>query len=194
MGDKMDTSLINPNQLRHFGTHVQDNPSSAQPLSIMTEDLEFSMNLPMAGTIVYADTHTPTSHELASCPHIQITSPTPWDPTKVTFPRPNLTLDDAVNEKRRVSVITSTLNESSSQGDHNEDLNDPSIFDLNSFQRQIASMKTLPTNTKSKTPHHLQRDEDIDPGSSDAPIPSTFSSSDRHSDVDAQTLSERWGI
>ena len=194
MGDTMDSSLINPNQLRHFGTYVQDNPSSAQPLFIMTEDLEFSMNLSMAGTIIYADTHTPTSHELATCPHIQLTSPTPWDPNKVTFPRPNLSLDEVVNEKRRVSVVISTIIESSSWEDDKDDQNDPSIFDLASIQRRIASMMSLPIHTNSNIPHHLQRDEGIDPGSSDAPIPPTFSSSDRHSDVDAQTLSERWGI
>ena len=54
MGDKMDHSLINPNQLRHFGTIVQDNPMSPKPLSIITEDKEFCMELRMDGTIVYA--------------------------------------------------------------------------------------------------------------------------------------------
>ena len=194
MGDTMDTSLVNPNQLRHFGVHVQDNPSSTSPLFIMTEDLEFSMNLSMAGTIVYTDTHTPSSHELATCPHVQLTSPMPWDPINVTFPRPTLSLDEVVDEKRRVSTINSTLNEYKSQGNDNEDPQDQFIFDLNSFQRRIASMKTFPTHTKFITPHHLKRDVNIDPGSSDAPIPPTFSSSERHSDVDAQTLSERWGI
>ena len=55
-------------------------------------------------------------------------------------------------------------------------------------------MKTLFARTKTKAPHNLQRDQNIDPGSSDAPMPPEFSSSDRNSDVDAQTLSERWGI
>ena len=76
MGDIMDTSIINPNQLRHYGTNVQDHPISARPLSITIEDVEFSMNLSMTGTFVHADTHTLTSYELASCPHIQLTSPT----------------------------------------------------------------------------------------------------------------------
>ena len=38
MGDSMDTTLVNPNQLRHYGTQVQDNPMSQLPLSIITED------------------------------------------------------------------------------------------------------------------------------------------------------------
>ena len=43
MGDSMQDTLINPNQLRHFGTNVQDNPVSNYPLSIITADHEFSM-------------------------------------------------------------------------------------------------------------------------------------------------------
>jgi len=38
MGCHMKHSLINPNQLRHFGTKVQDDPTSDRPLSIITED------------------------------------------------------------------------------------------------------------------------------------------------------------
>ena len=41
MGDNMDHTLINPNQLRHFGTKVQDNLTLEEPLSIITEDKEF---------------------------------------------------------------------------------------------------------------------------------------------------------
>ena len=38
MGGQLDHSLINPNQLRHHGTKVQDNPMSDRALSIITED------------------------------------------------------------------------------------------------------------------------------------------------------------
>ena len=34
----LDVTLVNPNQLWHYGIHVQDDPSSSQPLSIITED------------------------------------------------------------------------------------------------------------------------------------------------------------
>ena len=40
MGDTMTTSLINPNQLRHFGVNVQDDPTSRRPLSVITDDGE----------------------------------------------------------------------------------------------------------------------------------------------------------
>ena len=43
MGDKLYCTLVNPNQLRRYGTRVQGNPMSESPLSIITEDGEFSM-------------------------------------------------------------------------------------------------------------------------------------------------------
>ena len=42
-GDTLDHTLVNQNQLRHYGTRVQDNPMSKISLSIITEDGEFSM-------------------------------------------------------------------------------------------------------------------------------------------------------
>ena len=70
MGDQMDHTLVNPNQLRHFGIKVQDNPVSNEPLHIMTEDKQFNMELKMKGTTIFAETFTPSDKDLNSCPHI----------------------------------------------------------------------------------------------------------------------------
>ena len=43
MGDTLDHTLVNPNQLRHYGITVQDNPACDKPLYFMTESSEFSM-------------------------------------------------------------------------------------------------------------------------------------------------------
>eukprot|EP00957_Ditylum_brightwellii_P194315 14798919-Ditylum_brightwellii.AAC.1 len=51
-------------QLQHYRVHVQDNPMLQHPLSIITCDGTFSMGLEIAGTVVYADTHTPSEAEL----------------------------------------------------------------------------------------------------------------------------------
>ena len=59
MGDSMNHSLINPNQLRHYGTVVQDNPVLNQPLYIMTEDTSFIMELKLKGTVIGSETFTP---------------------------------------------------------------------------------------------------------------------------------------
>ena len=45
MGNTLDHTLFNTNQLRHYGTWVQDKQMSEIPLSIITEDGGFSMEL-----------------------------------------------------------------------------------------------------------------------------------------------------
>ena len=88
MGGHMDHSLVNPNQLRHYGTKVQDNPVSDRALSIITENNDFCMELAMAVTVVYADIFTPSDKELHECPHIILSLPHTWDPPNVSFPKP----------------------------------------------------------------------------------------------------------
>ena len=64
MGDKMEHSLLNPNQLRYFGVTVQDNPFSDAPLYISTENGDFVLPLEILGTKIVAETRTPTEREL----------------------------------------------------------------------------------------------------------------------------------
>ena len=45
MGEMLDHTLVNINRLRHCGNRVQNNLMSKSPLSIITEDGEFSMGL-----------------------------------------------------------------------------------------------------------------------------------------------------
>ena len=80
MGDKMDHTLVNPNQLWAYGVSIQDNPFDAKPLSITTDD--FSVELYSEGTIICVDTRTPTDSELS----LILTSPHDWDPHNVCFP------------------------------------------------------------------------------------------------------------
>ena len=192
MGDKMSHSLLNPNQLRHFGTIVQDDPTSNHPLSIVTEDNEFCMELDMAGTIIFATTHSPTESELQTCPHINLSSPHPWDPHNITFPRSKLTLEESVGRLRSVSSIYCHTEDNLTEGDFSEDC----IMSLNRIQRKIASMEVtkLAQPAKHEKVELLIRDKSLDPGKTDIPIVNTFQSSDRHSDVTPQDLSQRWCI
>ena len=41
MGETMDQTLLNPNQLRAYGMTVQDNPSVEAPIFIVLEDHEY---------------------------------------------------------------------------------------------------------------------------------------------------------
>ena len=72
----------------------------------------------------------------------------------------------------------------SMKGDlENEDIVEDMVFRIDQINRKISSLKRL----------ELGKTR-IDPGKSDVTITQTFQSSDRHSDVKAQDLSERWGI
>ena len=62
MGDKLDHTLVNPNQLWAYGVSVQDNPFDAKPLSITTDDA--SVKLYSEGMIICGDTWTPTESKL----------------------------------------------------------------------------------------------------------------------------------
>ena len=182
MGDQMDHTLLNPNQLRHYGTRVQDDPTSAYPLSIITEDNEFCMELSMSGTIVYTETFSPSDKDLQKYPHITLSSPHQWDPKRVKFPKCEYTLGEMMGDySRQLSSVT--INEAPL-----EDA-DETIFDLDKIQRQISSLQQVPSSQET-----LLRDDKIDSGSSDIPMLNTFQSTNRHTDVNPQQLSERWGI
>ena len=84
MGDKLDHTLVNPNQLRAYGVSIQDNPFDAKPLSITTDDA--SVELYLDGTIICGDTRTPTESEFSQLPRLILTSPHDWDPHNVCFP------------------------------------------------------------------------------------------------------------
>ena len=86
MGDSLPHSLINPNQLRAYGTLVQDNPFSRDPLVIEPPNNDVTIPLSTLGTIIYVDTRVPTQEELAALPHVVLTADSPWDPHHIQFP------------------------------------------------------------------------------------------------------------
>jgi hypothetical protein len=83
-GKRMNMSLINPNQLRHFGITVSDDPTdSTRPFGISTEEIFIPFQ--MDGTTVYFETRVPTAWELENCKTIQVTDSTVWNPSSVTI-------------------------------------------------------------------------------------------------------------
>ena len=178
MGGHMDHSLVNTNQLRNYGTKVQDNPVSDRALSIITENNGFCMELAMAGTVVYADTLTPSNNELHECPHIILSSPHTWNPYNVFFPKPWRTLEEYMGSPRYVSTVNSKGGTESDMFIENYDV----VFSIDRMNRRIYGLKTLELGKPS-----------FDPSKSDVPFAHVFQSSDRHTDVTAQDLSDRWG-
>ena len=211
MGDQMDHTLINPNQMRHYGITVQDNPCSQEPLYIMSENNDFNMELQMKGTIIFADTFTPSESELQNCPHITMTSPHEWNPHNVTFnnqPRP---FEDEMRNNFQISALHRA--EFENIGDNNQLIYDIADFNhkiINSVttinKRQINTSevkvvtpvisktklnKTKKTVTFADTPLSQKT---IDIGNTDLSMPNVFQSSNRHTDVSPEDVSERWFI
>ena len=193
MGDTMTHSLINPNQLRHYGVHVQDDPTSHRPLSIITEDGDFAMEMQRKGTIISFNTHTPTQKELESLPHIQLSSSRPWDPNNVKFHSNSHSLEEEVERVRRVGAVESDFSVNKN-GKHfcspfvGSDDTCGSIFNLSKMTRSIASMKMqLEDGAKLLRPNES-------PGESDVKEIPTFQSKGRHTDTSPEDLSQRWHI
>ena len=64
MGEIMEHSLLNPNQLRSFGIRVQDNPFDKRRMHLSTEDGSLVIPIQADGTTIHFPTRSPTDQEL----------------------------------------------------------------------------------------------------------------------------------
>jgi len=81
-GNRMEYSLLCPNQLRFSGVIVNDVPPAFSapdtPHSIVIPG-KIEIPLSMRGVMSYLETRRPTAAEIANCEHIELTSDKPWD-------------------------------------------------------------------------------------------------------------------
>ena len=164
MGDKLDHTLVNPNQLWVYGVSIQDNPFDTKPLSITTDDV--SIELYSEGTIICGDTRMPTESELGQLPWLILTSLHDWDPHNVCFPSCcGQSSDNTPSESSHSILAVDTLL-------HHRIYNPMMVASLMSSQVQVAEIAT---------PSALQ----------DVPSARTFQSKECHSTVTPSNLSER---
>ena len=177
MGDHLSHSLINPNQLRHHGIVVQDNPYADTSLHLASYDEEFVMPMKTAGTTIYFDSRTPTDYELANSPHIVLSSQTPWNPSEVQFPKSKHHVEEGypLHEIGRIRIHTKTTTTSDS-------------FDLSNLMDGQDMTRTIATRLLAE----IRIVGDDLPA--DVPLPRTFMSDKRHTGISAEDLSERWSI
>ena len=91
----------------------------------------------MAGTIVHANTHSPTDQELNSCPHIVLSLPRSWDLQNVKFPSPQRSLEEEIGGLRYISAV---LKMGEQQYEEEEET---ILFNLGCIIRRISSMKVI---------------------------------------------------
>ena len=87
-GNKLDHSLINPNQIRHNGIPVFDNPYEQDPNREMGIAVSDACHIPFEseGSTIFFCSSYPTDDEMDSYPHVVLTCDTPWDPQGVVMP------------------------------------------------------------------------------------------------------------
>ena len=151
-GDKLDHSLINPNQIRHNKINYWDNPyDNEKPLAIEVQDT-LTIPLQTKGTKVFFTTRTPTENKLSSCMHVALTSSSEWNPQEVSL--------------SKVQTFPNIMTMDDNMYDHLL----PNLGDLVS-SRRVSSADTHPVNPRQ-----------------------SFVSNERHQQVTANRLAERFGI
>ena len=180
---ELEHSLMNPNQLRHFGVVVQDNPYSAEPMVIRKEgdDEGFVACLKSEGTNIFIDTWTPTQQDLMELRHVEMTSDSVWDPELVRFPGTSST-DVGMIEGYNVSAAR-TGSAVPELGFGDGYCRPMRVFDIQAFNARIMKSSVVPTKVS------------FGPLSEDKLVaPPSFLSSARHSNTTAEDLSEVWNI
>jgi hypothetical protein len=170
-GKRMKMSLINPNQLRHFGITVSDDPTdTTRPFGISTGEGLF-VPFRMEGTTVYFETRVPTGWELENSKSIQVTDSTVWNPSNVTIAGvssdPDLPMME-IATRRSLFALRATNTDTSE-----ESCNDLAPYDeLTLLSRMIGKVNVA-------TAH---RDVNV----------SFVGSKERHSQVNAETVARKF--
>lgn len=82
-GDSLPHSLLNPNQLRHGGTPVRDDPTQEE-FGIELSDGNW-IPLFTAGTTVFYESRVPTQEELETCRRVEMNYDDEWSPSQVSL-------------------------------------------------------------------------------------------------------------
>ena len=184
-------SLFNPNQFRHFGTVVQDNPFALDPMKIETSDGSFTACLQSKGMDIFLKTWAPSQADLQSFPHIMLCSHQPWNPQQIDLPSIS-TIEQEEIEWRNVQAVSHSYSD------------ETTLFDLDEIRRRImsctqhsaASLKVVADRRKilaaSKVTTSIPEPGPLEEHEIEPPY--TFLSKDRHSSTTPEALSERWGL
>ena len=84
MGDKMENSLLCPNQCRAAGVTIRDCPrifdDDEQAQTISFSNNELIIPIKQLGPLPYFNARFPSNHELETCECVDLTCASSWDP------------------------------------------------------------------------------------------------------------------
>jgi hypothetical protein len=105
-GNKLSHSLLNPNQIRHFGHALCDDVTdSTRFFGIETEDV--SIPFTMKGTNIFFETRVPTTWEMDNCRMIVMTDDAVWEPDNVSIAQVSSDRDSYSDELNSISDVFS---------------------------------------------------------------------------------------
>ena len=172
---RMDHSLINPNQVSHYGLEFWDNPYDKERGLRIVADENLIIPMVTQGTKVMFKTRVPSMRELEECQHITMTSPMPWEPSEVTLQELTKLPIEEVPLVQEMGDGTFTYSDVTS---------DEAI--LHNINPALVSIKELAISK-------VQVKETSRFGY-DVPERKTFVSTERHTKITEDTLAERFGI
>jgi hypothetical protein len=195
----LDHSLFNPNQLRHHGTIVQDNPCCNEPMSVTSPFGDFTACLQSMGTEIFIKIWAPSAADLQVHPHIVLCSSAPWNPRQVQFP------GIAPNEQEEIEVRNVQAVRQEQEGGDALKGEEDALFCIEAFRKSIISSTRITfedmEEKKEKRRIEAVTQVSLSPLALPGPLeehetlpPHTFLSKDRHSRTTPEDLSERWGL
>jgi hypothetical protein len=144
-GDKLQHTLLNPNQLQYSGVLVADNPfNPVEPLSIIHDDVTIPLSI--SGTNIFIETTTPTQSELDHCPHIHLTCDSKWNPQTVRLAATRSVEAEAMDDGGGVEPGLAEISSVFCSKSLAEGLNSQRA--LNSTQVDIPAARTFVSNNR----------------------------------------------
>jgi hypothetical protein len=181
-GDKLDHSLINPNQLRAYGIPLWDNPYDTMHSLSIDVDTTLSIPLRAFSTKVGFRTRVPTSDKLRTCIHIPMTSSRPWNPTEVVMVQSTAQGGNVYPWKRKLATTSAQFPRS----EYIDAKSDVALLD--SVDPSLAQ-----TQERLQQTYRVSQIETVY-DQLDTPARRTFVSNKRHAKVSAELIAERFGI
>ena len=179
-GNKLDHSLINPNQIRYNGVGFWDNPyDDIHELCIEVYEENITIPMQFNGTKLIFESTVPTEHELNVLPHLILTSSHPWDPGEVVLGQAQRKQPTAHIKQVHIHVDDSGFNtlDKYMYAPHVA-ADDIQLHEMNPVMRALCEFN-VPTNEYSLY---------------DIPQKNSFISHERHNKHSAETLAENWCI
>ena len=182
-GKNLDHTLINPNQLRSYGILLWDNPYD--PLRSLSIDVNDTLQIPLHthGTKIGFKTRVPTTIELRTCEHIQMTSKQPWHPTEVCLAQ--VTAQGGSKWKRQIDLVDTGFK----KFEYDDPISDDAL--LHSVE---PSLVHTGDQLHKRYRIYQTQTQSIEYDHQDVPARRTFVSDERHVKVSAQIIAERFGF